>query len=346
MEAGRPRRLRARLDRPARPDYFGDKLAGIPDEARPDDTRFPRAFEVSIRGGHDPELAGWKKARRASRAGAVTVNALENPSPVQLLDDLIAHATPTGMRAVQGGAECRWVHGATTAGNLGAGRRTPGDRLTCPIGRLRGRLAHPRHDRSRPPLLLRARRPAAARLSRFASRASRSATPCTATSASPNSTSATGPAPPSRSPGARATASSARSCTTTATAGRVRARHDRARGPDGRARRRDRVERQRRVTTASRRTRDEARRPPRAPREDRLARSRHRRARSASSTSRGSSPRCAPLGFPRDEGVYFRAAPRTTGAGSTALRLTPSEAFKQRRHRLVLERQPRAPAAR
>jgi hypothetical protein len=130
-------------------EYFGDKLAGIPDEARPDDTRFPRAFEVSIRGAHDPELAGWKKVA-TEKTGAVTITTLENPSPVKLLDDLVAHASPEGMHVTQGNAECRWVHGPTTAGNLGAGPATPGERFMCPSGGIIGvSLIHDLGDRAR-----------------------------------------------------------------------------------------------------------------------------------------------------------------------------------------------------
>src|SRR4051812_34598581 len=51
---------------------FGEKLASVATEARPDETRFARAFEVSIRGKHAPDLAGWTKA--ASRdVGRITI---------------------------------------------------------------------------------------------------------------------------------------------------------------------------------------------------------------------------------------------------------------------------------
>ena len=134
-------------------EHFGAKLAGIPDEARPDDTRFPRAFEVSIRGFHDPELADWKKVA-SRKVGAVTITTLENPSPVHLLDDLLAHASPAGMSVarVDGGNEsdCRWVHGATTSGGLGAGPATPGDRFVCSGGSFVGvSIIHDLADRPR-----------------------------------------------------------------------------------------------------------------------------------------------------------------------------------------------------
>ena len=133
--------------------HFGAKLAGIPDEARPDDTRFPRAFEVSIRGQHDPELADWK-ATATRKVGPITITTLENPSPVHLIDDLLDHATPLGMSVarVDRGAEndCHWVHTATTAGGLGAGPATPGDRFACGGAGLVGvSLIHDLEDRPR-----------------------------------------------------------------------------------------------------------------------------------------------------------------------------------------------------
>ena len=130
-------------------EYFGDKLAGIVDEARPDDTRFARAFEVSIRGAHDPELAEWKKVA-TQKTGAVTITTLENPAPAHLFDDLLLHASPEGMRVTQGNAECRWVHGATTAGGLGSGPSIPGDRFVCPSGGFVGvSVIHDNGDRPR-----------------------------------------------------------------------------------------------------------------------------------------------------------------------------------------------------
>jgi hypothetical protein len=43
-------------------EHFGPGLATIDREARPDETRFPRALEVSIRGAHLPAFAGWRRA--------------------------------------------------------------------------------------------------------------------------------------------------------------------------------------------------------------------------------------------------------------------------------------------
>ena len=69
---------------------FGSAIATDEREAYPDVSRFPRAFEVSIRGAHSPDLDGWKTTS-VSHFGAVTVTTLENPAPIHLVDDLLRH---------------------------------------------------------------------------------------------------------------------------------------------------------------------------------------------------------------------------------------------------------------
>ncbi len=120
-------------------EAFGEKLAGIANEGRGDDTGYARAFEVSIRGSHASELDGWKKVG-AQKVGGVTVTTLENPSPAHVLDSLLAHANPgpTGMRVTRvdasGENDCRWQHAQATGGGLGSGPPTPGDRFVCQGG--------------------------------------------------------------------------------------------------------------------------------------------------------------------------------------------------------------------
>jgi hypothetical protein len=117
---------------------FGSTLANTEREAYPDVTRFPRAFEVSIRGAHSPDLAGWKNVG-STDYGRVTVTTFENPNPTHLIDDLLRHVGEPGLHVmlVEGGAEheCALVHGApTSAGALGAGPATPGTRYGCGNG--------------------------------------------------------------------------------------------------------------------------------------------------------------------------------------------------------------------
>jgi hypothetical protein len=116
---------------------FGDELATLEREGRGDASRFPRAFEVSIRGGRDPELKSWQEAG-SERFGGVTVRTLQNTSYVPVLDDLLAHFGPDGMsvarRDPRGEVPCAFGQGAAMAGPLGAGPAMPRDRFSCPGG--------------------------------------------------------------------------------------------------------------------------------------------------------------------------------------------------------------------
>ena len=117
--------------------YFRDAVATIDREAREDDTRFSRAFEVSIRGLHAPELASWK-SEGSRRIGAITITTLVNPSPQKVIDDLLAHDNAEGMRVarVLGGVEqdCGFAHLSAQTGGLGFGPAVPADRFNCPGG--------------------------------------------------------------------------------------------------------------------------------------------------------------------------------------------------------------------
>ena len=119
--------------------FFGDELAGIKREARPDESRFRRAFEVGIRGAHRAELASWKKVSE-KQVGKVTIGTYENPAPVTLHDDLLDLATSDRLTASKvdatGEQPCAWQHGAGQAGSLivPQGPAVPGDKLTCPGG--------------------------------------------------------------------------------------------------------------------------------------------------------------------------------------------------------------------
>lgn len=117
--------------------YFGDELASLERVARPDETRFPRAIEVSMRGARRDELAGWKEVDVA-RAGPFTIRTLENPSPVTLVDDLLKHVNPNDLAVsrVEGDSEtpCTFVRTGVQSGGLGFGPAIPGERFTCPGG--------------------------------------------------------------------------------------------------------------------------------------------------------------------------------------------------------------------
>jgi hypothetical protein len=114
---------------------FGPAVATLEREARPDETRFPRAFEVSIRGGHDPSLEGWKRTD-SRRFGAVSVATLENPSAAVVLDDLVSMVNGERMQVfhTEGNqaAECTFSHLGPQSGGLGAGPALAPNRFVCP----------------------------------------------------------------------------------------------------------------------------------------------------------------------------------------------------------------------
>ncbi len=118
-------------------EQLGPSLATLEREARPDESRFPRAFEVSIRGAHDASLEGWRQTGE-SRFGAVTVRTLENPQPVHIVDDLVSMVGAERMQVsrVDGDkvTDCPFSHAAPAGGGLGAGPALPADRFVCPGG--------------------------------------------------------------------------------------------------------------------------------------------------------------------------------------------------------------------
>jgi hypothetical protein len=114
-------------------ETFGAALATLGREARADESPFPRAFEVSIRGAHLPAFAQWKRAGE-QRFGRVTVTTWENPAPAHVIDDLVSMVDPQRMRVQRGGGDCPFVHGGAQSGGLGFGPAVPGDRFACQGG--------------------------------------------------------------------------------------------------------------------------------------------------------------------------------------------------------------------
>ena len=118
---------------------FGDAIATTRREGRSDERRFRRAFEVSIRGAHDPALARWKTVSE-KRTGDVTVTLLENPDYTMVLDDLLDLATPDRLAVTRvdaaGEQPCPFVRGGTSGGStvVPQGLLVPGDKFACPGG--------------------------------------------------------------------------------------------------------------------------------------------------------------------------------------------------------------------
>jgi hypothetical protein len=115
--------------------YFGGDLATMSRMAPPDYSRFDRVLEVSIRGQHRSEVESWQPLEQR-RIGAVRLRMLKNPSPVQVLEDLVELATPSHL-SVQTSADgstqrCAYSEGTVQTGGTGFGPAIPGKRFTCP----------------------------------------------------------------------------------------------------------------------------------------------------------------------------------------------------------------------
>jgi hypothetical protein len=126
-------------------EFFAD-LDPMAMAARPDDTRYPRAIEVSIRGKRDPELATWRPIDER-RVGPVTLRVLENPAPAKVFDDLVSRLLPAGGSTPTASASlvirneeqpCIWAHGAVQTGLFAFGPGVPGLRFQCGGGAFAG----------------------------------------------------------------------------------------------------------------------------------------------------------------------------------------------------------------
>jgi hypothetical protein len=126
---------------------FGDEIMTMKRAARSDEARFARAWEVSIRGFHDPTLEHWKKVSD-QRYGGVTVTLLENPAPEKVVSDLIDFVQPDRMSVsrIEGGSEspCVFQHGATSGGStvVPQGLLVPADKFVCQGGHVGVTVLH------------------------------------------------------------------------------------------------------------------------------------------------------------------------------------------------------------
>jgi len=116
---------------------FGDAWMPLNAVARPDDSAYRRAVEVSIVGASAAELAGWKLVEER-RSGKFRFRVLENPQPAAVLYDFVDHVedaivfdrTPTGAEV-----PCKWNPSATrSAGGLHGDPAFPEERHECPGG--------------------------------------------------------------------------------------------------------------------------------------------------------------------------------------------------------------------
>jgi len=113
---------------------FGDALMPVTDVARPDESAYARAVEVSILGASAPELRGWKLVDER-RQGKFRYRVLENPAPAKVLYDFVNHvaeATVADVNPSGAVSPCRWNPAAArSAGGLHGDPAFPSKRHEC-----------------------------------------------------------------------------------------------------------------------------------------------------------------------------------------------------------------------
>lgn len=113
---------------------FGDALMPLEHIARPDESGFERALEVSILGQSAPGLASWSlEAER--REGPFVLRRWVNPTPQPVLYDFLAHldASSASVQVLrkEGNEPCPYGTGKVSNGDLGGHPTFPRRRFTC-----------------------------------------------------------------------------------------------------------------------------------------------------------------------------------------------------------------------
>ncbi|EYF02486.1 hypothetical protein [Chondromyces apiculatus] len=115
---------------------LGDALMPLRDAARPDESRYPAAVEISILGQHADELAGFREVARQER-GKFLVRRLENPAATRVAFDFVEGLRPArvDVRGTEPPLTCPWNPSArVVAGGLGGHPTFPAARFECPGG--------------------------------------------------------------------------------------------------------------------------------------------------------------------------------------------------------------------
>ena len=117
---------------------LGEALMPLHHVARPDESGYPRALELSALGASAPELAGWRVVEERN-AGRFRLRVRENPAPARVLFDFVDGLTPERVQVVERNGselrECPWQPNARrSAGGLPGPPAFPARRFGCPEG--------------------------------------------------------------------------------------------------------------------------------------------------------------------------------------------------------------------
>lgn len=116
---------------------LGDELMPLKGLARPDETAFPRAIEVSALGEHSHAVAGWLTLE-THRVGPFTLTIKQNPAPARVLFDFADQLVPEHAEVftTKAGAELREScpfnrASRVSSGGLGGPPTFPSARFQC-----------------------------------------------------------------------------------------------------------------------------------------------------------------------------------------------------------------------
>jgi len=121
---------------PAARRALGDGFFPLRDAARPDESRYEHAVEISTLGERAAELSGWREEEQKA-VGKFVLRRLTNPSPAAVVYDFVDHLGPAAadVRGTTPPAVCAWnEHAQVLAGGLGGHPTFPVARFECPGG--------------------------------------------------------------------------------------------------------------------------------------------------------------------------------------------------------------------
>ncbi len=120
---------------PVARQVLGDHVMPLRDVARPDESRYATALEISILGQRDLATRTWSELERRT-VGKFELRRLGNPDPAHVGYDFVDHLEPgsASVSLVDGAPkDCPWnAKAAPFAGGLGGAPAFPSTRFVCP----------------------------------------------------------------------------------------------------------------------------------------------------------------------------------------------------------------------
>ncbi len=120
---------------PVARQVLGDAVMPMRDVARPDESRYAAATEISILGKRSEYTRGWRELERHDE-GKFVVRRLENPAHQKVLYDFVDHVSAeaaTASLVTDEARACEWTDRAPmSSGGLGGPPMFPARRFVCP----------------------------------------------------------------------------------------------------------------------------------------------------------------------------------------------------------------------